>query len=251
MKVVARIAGVPRSTRRLVAAWLIVEITIWAFAWAIGRAGLSFPKSPVEVLSNWDGTHYLTIARDGYSTEGAELRGFNFFPLLPAISRFLGGPEHAALAGIVLNQFCILAAILLIGRLRQRSRPPRFPVSQGSGYCNAAGLFFLGLLSKSLFLLFSLILVIAYRHNAIVVGMPGRRAGRSHPPGGSLPARALSPRHDRSSAARRAFDETLPALLPPSQVLAFMWLTSAGVSVIPWPMCICKRFGGKRLDAAL
>ena len=95
MKVVMLIASVSRSTRGLVAAWLIVVITIWAFAWAIGmfstpnRAGLSFPQSPVDVLSTWDGTHYSAIARNGYLTEGAEVRRFQFFPLLPAISRLL------------------------------------------------------------------------------------------------------------------------------------------------------------------
>ena len=88
MKVVARIAGVPRSTRRLVAAWLIVEVAIWASAWAIGRAGLSFPQSPVDVLSNWDGTQYSAIARNGYLTEGAEVRRFALFPLLP-LRRYL------------------------------------------------------------------------------------------------------------------------------------------------------------------
>ena len=91
MKVVMLIASVSRSTRGLVAAWLIVEVTIWASAWAIGRAGLSFPQSPVDVLSTRDGTHYSAIARNGYLTEGAEVRRFQFFPLLPAISRLLGG----------------------------------------------------------------------------------------------------------------------------------------------------------------
>ena len=98
------------------------------------RAGLSFPRSPVDVLSTWDGTHYSTIARNGYLTEGAEVRRFEFFPLLPAISRLLGGAEHAALAGIVLNQLCLLVNILLIGRLVRDGGPPSSPVSQGSGY---------------------------------------------------------------------------------------------------------------------
>ena len=131
MKVVARIASVPRSTRRLVAAWLIVEVTIWASAWAIGRAGLSFPQSPVDVLSNWDGTQYSAIARNGYLTEGAEVRRFALFPLLPAISRLLGGPEHAAMAGILLNQLCLLVNILLIGRLVEDKRSAQLSCEPG------------------------------------------------------------------------------------------------------------------------
>jgi hypothetical protein len=185
-----------RSTRDLVVTWLIVHIAIWAFAWAIGiystpdRKGLSFPRSPVEVLSTWDGSHYLTISRDGYSTEGAALREFNFFPLLPAISRFLGGAEHTALAGIVLNQFCILAAILLIGRLDRDRRATEISGQPGFWILvTPLGFFFSVYYSESLFLLFSLILVIAYRHNRPVWGcLAGVLAGLTRPTAVCLPA---------------------------------------------------------------
>ena len=130
-----------RSTRDLVVTWLIVHIAIWAFAWAIGiystpdRKGLSFPEITGRGAIYF-GTEATTSQSRGTAIRPRERRyeSLNFFPLLPAISRFLGGAEHTALAGIVLNQFCILAAILLIGRLDRDRRAPNFPVSQGSGY---------------------------------------------------------------------------------------------------------------------
>src|SRR5262245_21458408 len=137
MKSVALIAHASRSTRGLAATWAIVIIAIWAFAWAIGmfstpeRAGLSLPRSPVEVLSTWDGMHYRAIARNGYLTEGAEVRRFGFFPLLPAISRLLGGAEHAVLVGILLNQLCLLVSILLIGTLVENGRPAQLSSEPG------------------------------------------------------------------------------------------------------------------------
>jgi hypothetical protein len=50
------------------------------------------------VLSTWDGTHYGAIARNGYLTEGAEVRRLAFFPI-PAISRLLGGPNTPSWLG--------------------------------------------------------------------------------------------------------------------------------------------------------
>jgi hypothetical protein len=104
-----------RAAYYLVVAWLIAELTIWVLAWPIfatsHRAGLSLPRSPVDVLSTWDGGHYATIARNGYSTVGADAHNFSFFPLLPIVSRLLGGAEHAVLAGILLNQLCLLAIV--------------------------------------------------------------------------------------------------------------------------------------------
>jgi hypothetical protein len=193
MKVVTLIASVSRSTRGLVAAWLIVVITIWAFAWAIGifstpnRAGLSFP---VDVLSTWDGTHYGAIARNGYLTEGAEVRRFQFFPLLPAISRLLGGAEHAVLAGILLNQLCLLVNILLIGTLVEDGRPAQ--LSREPGFwmlVTPVGFFFSVYYSESLFLLFSLLLVISYRRDRIVWAcLAGVLAGLTRPTAVCLPA---------------------------------------------------------------
>ena len=246
MKVVARIAGVPRSTRRLVAAWLIVEVTIWAFAWAIGRAGLSFPQSPVDVLSTWDGTPYSAIARNGYSTEGAEVRRFAVFPAASGNLATVGRRRARRPGGD-----CVEPAL----------HPGQHPADRETGretngsaqlscepgfwmLVTPVGFFSRSTTTESLFLLFSLLLVIAYRRNRIVVGVPGRRAGRSNPPDGCLPARALSPGSDQSLKRASLGWKRSPALLHPSQGLVFMWLMSAGVSVIPWPICIWRRFGG-------
>jgi hypothetical protein len=184
-----------RSARGLVATWLIVEIAIWAYAWGIGlsstpdRARLNFPRSPVEVLSTWDGTHYSYIARNGYSTDGAAARRFSFFPLFPAISRLVGGAEHAVLAGILLNQLCLLISILLIGRLVEDGRPTQLSREPGFWILVAPVGFFLSVYyAESLFLLFSLLLVIAYKHNRIAWAcLAGFLAGLTRPTAVCLP----------------------------------------------------------------
>ena len=184
-----------RSMRGLVASWFAVVIAIWALAWAIGmfsmpyRVGLNFPRSPIEVLSTWDGTHYSNIARNGYSTDGAAVRRFGFFPLFPAISRLLGGAEHAVLAGILLNQLCLLFNILLIGRLVEDGRPTQLSREPGFWVLVGPVGFFLSVYyAESLFLLFSLLLVIAYKHNRIAWAcLAGFLAGLTRPTAVCLP----------------------------------------------------------------
>ena len=194
------VADSERSTWRaayyLVVAWLIVELTIWVLAWAIGsfatpdRAWLSLPRSPVDVLSTWDGGHYATIARYGYSTVGAEAREFSFFPLLPIVSRLLGGAEHAVLAGILLNQLCLLVSILLIGKLVEDGRPAQLFREPGFWMLvTPVGFFFSVYYAESLLLLFSLLLVIAYQRKRIGWAcLAGVLAGLTRPTAVCLPA---------------------------------------------------------------
>ena len=163
-----------RTAYYLVVAWLIVEFTVWVLAWGIGsfatphRTGLSLPQSPVDVLSTWDGTHYTTIARNGYSIVGANAREFDFFPLLPIFSRLLGGAEHAVLAGILLNQLCLLISVLLIGKLvkGREEGGPAARISDDPGFwilVTPVSFFFSVYYTESLLLLFSLLLCIAYQ----------------------------------------------------------------------------------------
>src|SRR5712692_11153459 len=112
----------------VVACWLIAVVCIWWLAFLIGvsmranRKGEHFPRSPARVLSTFDGEHYGHIAAVGYSTEGAERRQFAFFPLLPAISRLLGGASGAPLAGILVSQICLLGSMVLLSVLAHGDR---------------------------------------------------------------------------------------------------------------------------------
>src|SRR5262245_49237599 len=166
------------------------------------RAGLNFRRSPIEVLSTWDGTHYSHIARNGYSTDGAAVRRFAFFPLFPAISRLLGGAEHAVLAGILLNQLCLLINILLIGKLVEDGRSTQLSREPGFWILVSPVGFFLSVYyAESLFLLFSLLLVIVYKHNRIAWAcLAGFLAGLTRPTAVCLPVLFLP---DLIGAVRR------------------------------------------------
>src|SRR5262249_16105460 len=92
------------NVRKLTIMWAIIVAGIWVLAWVVGNFGtpdrrcvtwaqpcpaFTVPRTPVETLSTWDGTHYEAIARDGYSAHGPEAQNLAFFPLLPFAARFL------------------------------------------------------------------------------------------------------------------------------------------------------------------
>ncbi|HSK18309.1 MAG TPA: hypothetical protein VK912_04170 [Longimicrobiales bacterium] len=112
-----------RSARLLVLLWLAYVSSVWLIAAYVAAHVPSHrvpapPAVATAPLSAWDGSNYNDIAVHGYSAAPDEARRFAFFPLLPAVSRLLGGTRHAALAGIVLSQLLLLGSMLLLREWR-------------------------------------------------------------------------------------------------------------------------------------
>ena len=155
--------------RGLLLAWIIAVLTAWTLAGVadelmVPARGASVGRTPVDVLSTWDGVRYLRIALNGYSTEGAEIRNFAFFPLLPAIARLLGGTSHAALAGILLGQVCLLGSLFLINQIAEVDE--RTPLRQQPGFwllISPLSFFFHVFYTESLFLFLTLLMITACR----------------------------------------------------------------------------------------
>jgi Gpi18-like mannosyltransferase len=149
----------------LIAAWFVVVLTVWILAAVVDQcvppvrnAGIS--RTPVEVLSTWDGRWYADIALKGYSVEGKAIRRFAFFPLLPAIARLLGGQSHTVLAGILFGQLCLLGSLFLINRLAEVN--DETPLRQQPGFwllISPLSFFFSVFYTESLFLFLTLLTV--------------------------------------------------------------------------------------------
>lgn len=68
--------------------------------------------------SRWDTGFYVSIAEEGYRYEGVELPSVAFFPLLPLLMRALMlVVGDAVVAGIVISNVALLAAIMVLYRL--------------------------------------------------------------------------------------------------------------------------------------
>lgn len=193
--------GLGREVRRAVACWLVWAASIWAIALLVGlylppEGRRSHPRTPTEVLSAWDGAHYAHIAREGYSPEGLDRLRYAFFPLLPALSRLLGGRGHAPLAGILLAQLCTLAAALLLQRVeRARNGDAPIPLLEDPAFWLVASpcSFFLGAFyTESLFILLSLLMATSWRQGrGVAAGISGFFAGLARPTAICLPALLL------------------------------------------------------------
>lgn len=180
----------------LVAAWGVAVVAIWIAAFLIGqylpaaRVGVSTPRSPVEVLSAWDGTHYTAIATEGYSTEGAGARRFAFFPLLPSLARLLGSPfSQVVLAGILIAQACLLGCVLLLGTLAHGGRPA--PLRHQPGFwllVSPLSFYFSAFYTESLFLFLTLLTVVQYRRASFgTAALSGLMTGVTRPTVLTLP----------------------------------------------------------------
>jgi mannosyltransferase PIG-V len=152
--------------------------------WQTSHAG-----DPVTVLSRWDGAHFAGVASNGYSTEPGREKEFAFFPLLPLVSRALGGQAHAVLAGIILNQLLLLASLILLARLSGVSQAT--PLRANPSFwllISPVGFFLSVYYSESLFLFLTLVAVIAYRKEWLWLAVAaGVLAGLSRPLAITLP----------------------------------------------------------------
>ena len=149
----------------------------WAVATYVGRHPTlggdgrgAIRRSPVQVLASWDGTIYESIAADGYRVSGDDRRLLVFFPLFPLVSRLLGGRQHAALAGIILSQLSLLAAMLLLSALAGRDTYRKLIEDPALWLlCAPMALFFHAMYSESLFILLTIGAAFAFRNSRFVI----------------------------------------------------------------------------------
>jgi hypothetical protein len=153
----------------LFVAWFVAALAVWILAGVVDELipparAVGSARTPVEVLSTWDGRWYANIAPSGYSVEDKNIRRFAFFPLLPAIARILGGPSHAVLAGILFSQCCLLGSLVLINKLAEVSETA--PLREQPGFwllISPVSFFFHVFYTESLFLFLTLLMIIAAR----------------------------------------------------------------------------------------
>lgn len=178
----------------LIAAWFVVVLTVWILAAVVDQhippvRNAGIPRTPVEVLSTWDGGWYRDIARQGYSVEGKAIRRFAFFPLLPAIARLLGGQSHTVLAGILFGQLCLLGSLFLINRLSEVN--DETPLRQQPAFwllVSPLSFFFSVFYTESLFLFLTLLTVNVCRTERFwSAGLFGVMTGLTRPTAICLP----------------------------------------------------------------
>jgi hypothetical protein len=183
----------PAATRLMIS-WAIALCGIWTIAAICGQVGkpqvaVTLPRSPVDVLSNWDGNHYRYLAKHGYSAVEEKNPRLNLFPLFVAVSYVLGGSNHAAIAGILLNQLLLLGSMLLLTGFSDDGRTA--PLREQPGFwllISPFAFFFWTMYTESLFLFLSLVMTLAvHRRFYAVAFTAGILAGLTRPTAIFLP----------------------------------------------------------------
>jgi hypothetical protein len=181
-------------SRRLIASWILAVLTAWILAAVVDRfvppaRTSGMPRSPVAVLSTWDGLHYASIASNGYSTSGSDVRLFAFFPLLPVTARLLGGVTYATLAGVLVSQICLLGCMILLNRIAGVSPEALLRFQPGFWLLiSPLSFFFFVFYTESLYLFLTLLMIAAYRtERFIAAGLFGLMAGMTRPTAFHIP----------------------------------------------------------------
>src|SRR5262249_42900950 len=151
---------------------------------------VNWPCTPVEALMSWDGKHYYAIARNGYSAQGPQSSNVAFFPLLPLVARFIGGQRATVLAGILLNQICLLGSVLLLARIAREGEEGALYEEPGFWLLVHPLAFFLSAFyAESLFLFLTIFMVATYRKKLVgITCLVGFLAGLTRPTAVCLPA---------------------------------------------------------------
>jgi len=182
------------AATRLTIVWAIALCSFWAIATICGQVGrpalaVALPRSPVEVLSNWDGNHYRYLTKHGYSEATEERRRLNLFPLFVGAAYLLGGSNHAAIAGILLNQLLLLGSMLLLTGFSDDGRTA--PLREQPGFwllISPFAFFFWTFYTESLFLFLSLVMTLAvHRRFYVLAFIAGILAGLARPTAVLLP----------------------------------------------------------------
>ena len=109
---------------RCLSTTLLLRLAFFCLAYLLGVVFRQQPVNPfsaiANMLSRWDGPHYLEIARYGYGTEGELAYNIVFFPLFPWLVRgvmLLTG--DAFWAAQIVNWACSAGACYLLYRLAE------------------------------------------------------------------------------------------------------------------------------------
>src|SRR3954452_18617660 len=171
----ARIQAFLQKYGEVFGAFVCSRLLIWALAWLSNhllRAGKKghLPKGDElwMLLFRWDSLWYRAIAETGYSYVPGEQSRVAFFPAFPMCLRAftaITGAE-APLAGFLLSNAFLLGAALLLYRLIALDFPPPSRVPARTIWLlmlYPATFFFSAAYSESLFLLLSLVAILAAR----------------------------------------------------------------------------------------
>ena len=121
--------AVPETNSVRTPVWFgaIATVLTFVFAWvAFVLFENKFPDGVLEIWRRWDTIHYLTIARDGYSDEGASRILIIWQPLYPWLIRVLRWLAGGYLgAGLFISFVAYLAAMIGLYRLVGLDFPER------------------------------------------------------------------------------------------------------------------------------
>ena len=126
-----------KKTEKNIISWILVRFVIWrVFLLAVSvyaLAAISFkpsfpywetilePNAPSALWgwANFDGVHYLTIAKEGYSAQFTQA----FFPLYPLLIRLFSHlVPNSIYAGLLISHFCFFISLLLLYKLVRMDR---------------------------------------------------------------------------------------------------------------------------------
>jgi hypothetical protein len=161
----------------LTIAWALAVLLVWTAAGVVGQRPVqdgdpraASVRSPVEVLTAWDGQFYRSIAEHGYPVEGDGRRSFAFFPLYPVLSRLAGGDTHAALGGIIVSQLSLLAGMLLLSVLARGEHVGPLHEDPALWLLVApVGFFFHAMYTESVFLLLTVGAALAFARSRFAI----------------------------------------------------------------------------------
>ena len=144
---------------------------------------------PVDALIRWDGAHYLSIARDGYSSGShPTVNTARFWPLYPFLVHVAGawaGEQGLIYAGLLISSLAFLASLFLLYRLVERDLDAR--IAERCLWYLAVfpgAFFFTAYYAESLLLLLSVLFFHALRDRRwLLASMLGGMAAATRAPG--------------------------------------------------------------------
>ena len=175
---------------------LLVAAGVLAFVFIPSIVGPEYHHVSTNILidmwSRWDSAFYVDIALNGYGTQaGAAEASSAFFPVLPALIRSLlqiipgAGHAEGVVAGLVISNAGLLAATIVLDALVRMdfeavvARNVRWLI-----WLSPSSIFFSGVYTEALFLLFSVLAVYsARRQRWLIAGLAGFIAGLTRPVG--------------------------------------------------------------------